>query len=123
MASSEGCGRFRWKVASLSPLTVTSVTFSYQSLRGFFRNLSSDFPISLSQVHFTSLAEKGFPSCHFTPSRKANVSLVLSSFQDQLVSRSGTIVSRLFCALCWSYITRLLKTGIIGTLVENVASS
>jgi len=69
MASSEGCGRLRWNVASKSPLTLTSVTFSYQSLRGFLRSLACDFPVSMSQVHLTSWLVKGLPSCHLTPCR------------------------------------------------------
>src|ERR1700704_3911721 len=102
MASSEGCGRLSLKVTSRSPLRLTSLTFSYQSLRGFLRNVCCDTPRNMSQVHFTSLAVKGWPSCHLTPSRNRKVSWVLSAFQDQLVASSGTIVSRLFCGLCWS---------------------
>src|ERR1700681_2279018 len=100
MASNDGCGRARWKVAVSSPVTVTSVTFWYQSLRGFLRNLSGDFPISRSKVHFTSRLVKGLPSCHLTPSRSLNVSCVLSAFHDQLLANSGTMVSGLFCGLC-----------------------
>src|SRR5258708_30175917 len=58
-----------------------------------------------------------------TPCRKTNLSCVLSSFQDQLVARSGTIDCRLFCATCWSNSTRLLNTGIIGPSETTVASS
>src|SRR5437764_15258754 len=102
MAMSEGCGRLRWKTASVLPLTVTSATLSYQSLRGFLRNFASDLPINMSNVHFTSFAVNGLPSCHLTPSRSLKVSCVLSAFHDQLVASSGTMVSRLFCGLCWS---------------------
>ena len=123
MSSSEGCGRLRWNVTSRSPLTVMSLTLAYQSLRGFLRNFCSETPRSMSQVHLTSFAVNGWPSCHFTPSRSLKVSAVLSALHDQLVARSGTIVASLFCSLCWSYTTRLLKIGIAGTLVENVASS
>src|SRR5262249_22524277 len=35
----------------------------------------------------------------------------------------GTIDCRLFCGACWSYITRLLKTPIIGPSAKTVASS
>src|ERR1051325_1636826 len=123
MSSSDVCGRLRWKVASKSPLVEISVTLAYQSLRGFLRNFCSDTPRRRSQVHFTSLAVNGLPSCHLTPSRSLKVSCVLSAFHVQLVASSGTMVDVLFCSLCWSNSTRLLKTPIIGTLVEKVASS
>src|SRR5262249_26915317 len=55
--------------------------------------------------------------------RSGKVSSVPSSLHDQLVARSGTIVSRLDCAMCWSYMTRLLKTPIIGCNVAPVDSS
>ena len=100
MASSEGCGRLRWKVTSLSPLTGTSLTNSYQSLRGFLRNLSCALPCSRSKVHFTSLAVNGTPSCHLTPERSLKVSAVFDLSQAQLVARSGTMVARLVCGLC-----------------------
>src|SRR5207244_8755701 len=102
----EGCGRFRRKVTSKSPLTVTSSRFLYQDLRGLRRSLSADLPVSMSQVHLTSLAVKALPSCHLTPWRSGKVSSVPSSFQDQLVARSGTIDSMLFCATSCLYITR-----------------
>src|SRR3979490_3619143 len=111
MARRGGCGRLRLKVPPFSPLRLTSLTFSYQSLRGFLRKVACDTPRSMSQVHLTSLAVKGWPSCHLTPSRNRKVSWVLSAFQDQLVASSGTMVSRLFCGLCWSQKTRLLKTA------------
>src|SRR5665213_439476 len=102
MASTDGCGRDRCNVTSSSPLTVTSVTFAYQSLRGFLRNLSFDFSWIRSKVHLTSAAENGLPSCHLTPCRSLKVSSLLSLLQAQLVASSGTIVSMLFCGLCWS---------------------
>src|SRR5208283_845785 len=43
--------------------------------------------------------------------------------QAQLVARSGTIESGLFCATCWSNMTRLLKTPIAGRNAAPVASS
>src|SRR5206468_11091014 len=46
-----------------------------------------------------------------------------SSLHDQPVARSGTIVWRLACATCWSYMTKLLKTPIIGCSAARVASS
>src|SRR5215469_8909911 len=55
------------------------------------RNFSLDLPLSRSQVHLTSLAVNGLPSCHLTPSRSGNVRSVPSSFHDQPVARSGTI--------------------------------
>src|SRR4029077_3991011 len=95
-------GRRRSKAASVSPMTAISLTLAYQSLRGFLRNFCSETPRSMSQVHFTSLAVNGLPSCHLTPSRSLKVSWVLSAFHAQLVASSGTMVSGLFCALCWS---------------------
>ena len=74
-------------------------------------------------MHFTSLAVNGLPSCHLTPWRNGRVSSVPSSFHDQPVARSGTIDPMLFCGTCWSNITRLLKTPIIGRLTAPVASS
>src|SRR6516164_4532850 len=102
MAISDGCGRLSLKVASKSPLTEISVTLAYQSLRGFLRNFCSETPRSMSQVHLTSFDVNGWPSCHLTPSRSLKVSAVLSAFHAQLVASSGTIVSMLFCGLCWS---------------------
>ena len=43
----EGCGRFRLKVASLSPLTLTLSRFVYQDARGFLRKSSGSFPDQL----------------------------------------------------------------------------
>src|SRR5205085_9903005 len=48
---------------------------------------------------------------------------VPSSLSDQLTARSGTIDCRLFCGTSCLYITRLLKTPIIGRLAAAVASS
>src|SRR5262249_36596225 len=91
-----GCGRCRWKVTSKSPLVVTSSRLRYHDLRGLRRSLSLDLPVSRSQVHLTSLAVKGLPSCHLTPSRNGKVSSVPSSLHDQPVARSGTIDCKLF---------------------------
>src|SRR4029077_18833448 len=102
---------------------VTSSRFLYQDLRGLRRNLSLDLPVSRSQVHLTSLAVNGLPSCHLTPWRSGKVSSVPSSLHDQLAARSGTIDCRLFCGTSCLYITRLLKTPIIGRLAAAVASS
>src|SRR5665213_413791 len=101
MASTDGCGRDRCNVTSSSPLTVTSVTFAYQSLRGFLRNLSFDFSWIRSKVHLTSAEVNGLPSCHLTPCRSLKVSVFLSPLQAQLSARSGTMVSMLFCAMLW----------------------
>src|SRR6478752_5175023 len=101
MVSTEGCGRLRWKVTSLSPLTVTSLRLTHHDLRGFLRSFDS-LLASMSQVHFTSALVNGLPSCHFTPSRSLKVSAVPSAFQVQLVARSGTIDASLFCATFWS---------------------
>src|ERR1700737_2383691 len=85
----------------------------YQDFRGLTRNLSLDVPVSRSQVHWTSLAVNGLPSCQATPSRSGKVSSVPSSLQDQPVARSGTIDCKLFCGTCWSNMTRLLNTPIM----------
>src|SRR4029077_9677440 len=80
-------------------------------------------PVSRSQVHLTSLAMNGLPSCHLTPWRHRKVSSVPSSLPDQLNAHSGTIDCRLFCGTSCLYITRLLNTPIIGRLAAAVASS
>jgi hypothetical protein len=74
-------------------------------------------------VHLTSAAVNGRPSCHLTPWRSLKVSAVPSSFQAQLSASSGRIVSKLFCAICWSNSTRLLKTPIAGVMAKRVDSS
>src|SRR5262245_31351613 len=102
---------------------LTSSRFLYQDLRGLRRSLFSDLPVSMSQVHLTSWAVNGLPSCHLTPSRSGKVSSVPSSLHDQLTARSGTIDCMLFCGTSCLYITRLLKTPIIGRLAAAVASS
>src|SRR2546429_8625707 len=68
-----GCGRCNRNVTSKSPLVVTSSRLRYQALRGLIRNFSLALPCSRSQVHLTSLAVNGLPSCHFTPSRNLKV--------------------------------------------------
>jgi hypothetical protein len=104
-------------------LAITSSRLLYQDLRGLRRSFSADLPVSKSQVHLTSRAVNGLPSCHPTPGRNGRVSWVPSSFHDQPVARSGTIDPILFCATSWRYMTRLLKTPIIGRLTAPVASS
>src|SRR5712692_3849835 len=115
-----GCGRFRRKVTSYSPFVVTSSRFTYQDLRGLRRSASPALPVKRSQVHFTSWAVNGLPSCHLTPWRSGKVNSVPSSFHDQLMARSGTIDFMLFCGTSCSYITRLLKTHIAGRNAANV---
>src|SRR5437016_210279 len=87
------------------------------------RNFSAAVPLTRSQVHLTSLAVNGLPSCHLMPGRSLKVSSLPSSLHDQLEARSGTIEFRLFCGTCWSNITRLLNTPIIGPSVAIVDSS
>src|SRR5580692_2095157 len=82
-----------------------------------------DMPVSSSKVHATSLAVNGLPSCQVTPSRSGKVSSVPSSLHDQPVARSGSTDWRLFCGTCWSNMTRLLNTPIIGHSAKTVASS
>src|SRR5438034_2188565 len=76
-----------------------------------------------SQVHLTSAAVNGLPSCHFTPCRRWKSSLVPSSSQAQSVASSGTMSERLFCATRWSNSTRLFITAIIGRSATTVVSS
>src|SRR6202048_2436829 len=102
---------------------VTSSRLRYQALRGLMRNFSGAVPAIRSQVHLTSLAVNGLPSCHLTPCRNLKVSSLPSSLHDQLEARSGTIDSMLFCGTCWSNMTRLLNTPIMGPRAEIVDSS
>src|ERR671939_118251 len=102
---------------------VTSTRFPYQDARGLSRSFSAARPVSRSQVHLTSAAVKGLPSCHLTPLRKRKVSAVFASSHDHSVARSGRIVSLLDCGTCWSYSRRLLNTPIIGMTAEIVDSS
>src|SRR6185312_11647885 len=97
---------------SKSLCVVTDSIFSYQDLRGLTRSLSLPSPISRSQVHLTSAAVNGLPSCHFTPLCSGKISSLPSSPQLQPVARSGTIESRLFCATSCLYMTRLFITAI-----------
>src|SRR6516165_8048800 len=107
-----GCDRSSRKVTSQSPFVVTSARFLYQDLRGLTRSLSVPLPRSRSQVHLTSAAVNGLPSCHLTPCLKGKLSWVPSSLHDQPIARSGTIDLGLFCLTCWSNMTRLLKIPI-----------
>ena len=66
------------------------------------RNFSAALPAAASQVHLTSAAVNGLPSCHLTPWRSGRSAAVPSSSHDQSLARSGTIEARLFCATCWS---------------------
>src|ERR1700724_2220867 len=87
------------------------------------RSFSLDLLVSKSQVHTTSFAVNGLPSCHLTPSRSRNVSCVLSSSHDHSLARSGTIDCRPLCGTSCLYITRLLNTPIAGPWPAIVASS
>src|SRR5258708_30638142 len=97
-----GCGRLSTSVASSSPDVATSSTLLHQDLRGLARSLSLARPVSRSKVHLTSAEVHGLPSCHLTPLWSLQVSRLPSSLHDQLSARSGRIVSRLACAMCWS---------------------
>src|SRR5712692_816030 len=119
-ARNEGCGRFRRKVTSSSPFVVTSARFAYQDVRGLRRSLSLALPVSKSQVHCTSFAVNGLPSCHLTPWRSEKLSSVPSSLHDHHVAGSGTIDCLLSCATSCLYRTRLVKTPIIGRLTAAV---
>src|SRR5262249_61437839 len=105
---------------SKSLLAVTASRLSYQDLRGLMRSLSFPLPVNRSQVHLTSCAVNGLPSCHLTPRRSGMVSSVPSSFQLHPVARSGTIDSGLVCATCWSKRTRCLKQLLVARLAANV---
>src|SRR3981081_3194997 len=103
---------------------LTSRSFVYQTLRGLrLKSWVSLLPISIRQVHCTSLAVNGAPSCHFTPCRNLKVSLVLVESQDQLSARSGMTVSRLSWTFEGSNITRLLNTAENGVTEAIVDSS
>src|SRR3981189_1806591 len=101
-----------------------SLSFWFQTFCGLrLKSWVSPLPISIRQVHCTSLAVNGWPSCHFTPCRSLKVSLVLVWSQDQLSARSGTTLSRLSWTLEGSNTTRLLKTAINGVTDAMVDSS
>jgi len=57
-------------------------------LRGLSLDFSRDFPIKRSQVHLTSAAVNGLPSCHLMPWRSLKVSWVLPSsrFKSSVLS-------------------------------------
>src|SRR3954469_25966698 len=103
-----------------------SLSLVYQTLRGLrLKSCVSALPISIRQVHCTSLAVNGWTSCHFTSRRSLNVNLVLVASHDQLSARSGITVSRLSCALAGSNVTRLLNTaanGITDAMVDSSSS-
>src|SRR6266699_3377551 len=95
----------------------------YQALRGLTRSFSSVLPASRSQVHFTSFAVKGLPSCHLTPWRSGKCSSVPSSLHDQPVARSGTLDSMLSCAMVWFEPTLLLQPLLRGRHAAVAVSS
>src|SRR5476651_2668150 len=96
------------------------LTFWYQILRGLLRMKSalSSAPSTASNVHFTSFAVNGLPSCHFTPGCSLKVSLVLLSSHDQLSARSGTILSALFTFALGSNTTRLFFSFMNTAITE-----
>src|SRR5262245_14086796 len=102
---------------------VTSCRLIHHTERGLLRNSSACLPLSLSQVHCTSLAVNGRPSCHLTPVRSLTVSLVRDSSHAQLSASSGTMVSRPLRGLDWSKMRRLLKMPEELIAVAMVASS
>src|ERR1700761_5867522 len=102
----------------------TACSFVYQIFLGLRRkSVVSPFPISIRQVHCTSLAVNGVPSCHLTPCRSLKVSLVFVASRDQLSARSGMIVSRLSWVFAGSNRTRLLKIAAKGVTEAMVDSS
>src|SRR5258708_14137574 len=103
---------------------LTSCSLVYQTLRGLrWKSWVSPLPISIRQVHCTSLAVNGWPSCHFTPCRNLKVSLVFVESRDQLSARSGITVSMLSWTFEGSKTTRLLKTAANGVTAAMVDSS
>src|SRR5262245_7397829 len=123
IGSSEGCGLVKWKLTSWSPLRLTSFRFSYQILRGLRRRYSGSMPFRRCQVHCTSRLVNGLPSCQATPERNLRVSVVPELSHAQLSASSGTMLSKLLCALVGSKRTRLLNTAMNGMLVAMVDSS
>src|SRR5450432_3915114 len=102
---------------------LTSCSLEYQTLRGLrWKSVVSPLPISIRQVHCTSFAVNGLPSCHLTPCRSLKVSFVFVESHDQLSARSGITVSMLSCTLAGSNITRLLNTaenGVTDAIVDS----
>src|ERR1700738_3850258 len=94
------------KAFASSTLRTTRRARPAPTLVGLRRSFSADLPVSRSQVHLTSLAVNGLPSCHLTPGRNGRVSSVPSSFHDQPVARSGTIDAMLFFATSSRYMPR-----------------
>src|SRR5579883_2316399 len=123
MASSEGCGRFRWMVTSYSPSALTKSRLRYHEARGLRFSRCEDLSVKSSKVQITSREVKGRPSCHFTFSCNLKVSALPSALQFHDLASSGRMVFSEFCGSCWSKITRLLNTGMNGMTVEIVASS
>src|SRR5260370_7541956 len=74
MASSAGCGRFNTNVALSSPSVTTSSRLLYHDRRGLMRSFSFALPVNRSQVHLTSRAVNGLPSCQLTPLGRLKVS-------------------------------------------------
>src|SRR5262249_17764649 len=111
------------KVTSLSLRALTKSRLVNHDLRGLRRSRCGALSSSNSKVQTTSRAVKGLPSCHFTFWCSWKVSSVPSAFHAHDLARSGTMVLRLFCGTFWSYMTRLLNTGMKGIVVEAVASS
>src|SRR5438132_10776355 len=118
-----GCGRFSLNVTSSSALTTTVSRLPYHALRGLTRSVSAALPCSRSKVHLTSRAVKARPSCHLTPDRNLKVRLVPLWSHDHSCARSATTDFSPLCGTLWSYITRLLKTPIIGPCPAIVDSS
>src|ERR1044071_7983583 len=111
------------KVTEESPSVAMPSRLRYQAFRGLSRSLSWLLPSRSSQVHLTSAAVKGLPSCHLTPWRNLKVTDLPSSPHDQLSASSGMIEAKLFCGTCWSNKTRLLNTPIAGVTAKRVDSS
>src|ERR1700730_12438277 len=88
-----GWSRSRRKMTSQSPLVDTSARLRYHDLRGLTRSLLFALPSSRSQVHLTSAAVNGLPSCHLTPWRNAKVSSVPSSIAPELDRMRAHIVA------------------------------
>jgi len=79
------------RVTAQPPISSPARPSGASGFAGIDPELLAGCTISKSQVHLTSCAVNGLPSCHLTPCRSGKVSAGPSSFHDQLVARSGTI--------------------------------
>src|SRR3546814_4663082 len=85
---------FRYCIVILLCLFASHYFFFFFKQKTAYEMRISDWSSDVcSSDLFTSLAEKGLPSCQVTPVCSLKLSVLLSSLQDQLFARSGTIDS------------------------------